>query len=135
MNKHKCRTYFRISGDFDSKEILEKLGIEAYKIKNKGEINHKSKRISFRDEITIGFNDKYDIDVNEMIRETIKALLPKKETLAEIYKKYSVDFYLVIVPEIYSDSDEPNQILSLDRDIIEFLYLTQTEIDLDYYVY
>ena len=135
MNKHKCRTYFLIAGGFEPEEILRKLEVKTDKIQRRGEINHKKKTISIRDEIKIGFNDKYNVDINEMIRETLKEIISKAEALAELKKEYDLDYSLVLVPEIYSDSEKPNQLLSLDRDIIEFLYLTDTVLDLDYYVY
>ena len=135
MKNHKCRTYFRIIGNFNSQEILNALSVKADKVYNKGEIIEKSKRIRENDEITIGFNDEYDVNINVMIRKTIKDLTSKIEILSNLKKELNLEYYLVLVPEIYSDNDEPNQILSLERDIIEFLYLTKTEQDLDYYIY
>ena len=135
MKNHKCRTYFRIIGNFNSQEILNALNVKADKIYNKGEIIEKSKKIRENDEITIGFNDEYDVNINVMIRKTLKDLTSKTELLLNLKKELNLEYYLVLVPEIYSDSDEPNQILSLESDIIEFLYLTKAEQDLDYYIY
>ena len=95
----------------------------------------KSKKVWEYNDVKIGFNDIYSIDINEMIRETLKNLIPQTEMLSKLKKEYSLQYYLVLVPEIYSDSEEPKQYLSLERDVIEFLYLTETEIDMDYYVY
>lgn len=135
MKNHKCRTYFRITGNFNTQEILKTLNVKADKIYNKGEIIEKSKRIRENDEITIGFNDEYDVNINVMLRKTLNDLTSKRELLLNLKKELNLEYYLVLVPEIYSDSDEPNQILSLESDIIEFLYLTKTEQDLDYYIY
>lgn len=135
MKNHKCRTYFRIISNFNSQEILNALNVKADKIYNKGEIIEKSKKIKENDEITIGFNDEYDVNINVMIRKTLKDLTSKTELLLNLKKELNLEYYLVLVPEIYSDSDEPNQILSLESDIIEFLYLTKAEQDLDYYIY
>ncbi len=135
MKKHNCRTYFRITGNFDTKEVLNILDIKADNVFNKGETIEKSKRIREFDEITIGFNNEYDVNINVMIRKTLKDLIPKIAILADLKKTLSLEYYLVLVPEIYSESEVPNQILSLENDIIEFLYLTKTEQDLDYYVY
>jgi len=135
MKKHKCRTYFRIIGNFDTKEVLNLINVEADKIYNKGEISEKSKIVREYDEITIGFNDKYDVNINVMIRKTLKDLTSKTELLASLKKELNLEYYLVLVPEIYTGSEMPNQILSLESDIIEFLYLTKTEQDLDYYIY
>ena len=135
MKNHKCRTYFRIISNFNSQEILNALNVKADKIYNKGVIIEKSKKIKENDEITIGFNDEYDVNINVMIRKTLKDLTSKTELLLNLKKELNLEYYLVLVPEIYSDSDEPNQILSLESDIIEFLYLTKAEQDLDYYIY
>ena len=135
MKNHKCRTYFRIIGDIEANELLSTLNVKADKIVNKGDINPKSKKVWEYNDVKIGLNEKYNVDINEMIRETLKDLIPQTEMLANLKKEYNLGYYLVLVPEIYSDSDEPKQYLSLERDIIEFLYLTETEVDLDYYVY
>ena len=70
-----------------------------------------------------------------MIRKTLKDLTSKTELLASLKKELNLEYYLVLVPEIYTGSEMPNQILSLESDIIEFLYLTKVEQDLDYYIY
>ena len=70
-----------------------------------------------------------------MLRVTLMYLFDKVEELNGISKLYDVKYYLVVVPELYSDNEDVHQILSLDSDIIEFLYLTKTIYDLDYYVY
>ena len=135
MKNHKCRTYFIVTGDFNANDILNALDVENYEIFKKGEEYKISKRKREFDEIKIGFNKNYNVDINEMIRETLKDIINKTELLSKLKKEYNLDYALVLVPEIYSDSEEPNPLLSLDRDIIEFLYLTETDIDLDYYVY
>jgi hypothetical protein len=135
MKNHKCRTYFIITGDFNAKDVLNALEVDNYEVFNKGEEYKISKRKREFDEIKIGFHDNYNVDINEMIRATLKGLINKTDVLKTLKKELSLDYALVLVPEIYSDSEEPKQILSLDRDIIEFLYLTETDIDLDYYVY
>ena len=83
----------------------------------------------------IGFNDTYDVNVNNMFRSTLKDLLGKEERLAELKSELGLDYYLVAVPEIASKGDEVHQILSLDADIVEFLYLSKATHDLDYYIF
>lgn len=123
--KNLCRTYFSIDGEFDVFDVKEKLNINNIEI-------HTEKNKNY---IIIGNNDKYDVDVNKMIRITLKDLFNKIDILNEIYDKYNVKFYLEIVPEINGNSEEVHPILSLDHDIIEFIYLTKTIHDLDYYIY
>ena len=58
-----------------------------------------------------------------MIRRTIKELLGREELLLSIQQKYCAEIYLEVVPWIVANSDEPRQILSLEEDIIKFLYI------------
>ena len=120
---HRCRTYFAIYGAEDINAICDALSLGKcdLQIENHG--------------IRIGYNENYRTDINEMIRETLAPVIDKTEILSALAKELSLEYYLALVPEIASDSDEPNQMLSIDEDIIEFLYLTKTKLDLDYYVY
>ena len=70
-----------------------------------------------------------------MLRKTLKDLFGKEKVLVELKQQYNFEYFLARVPEIYSESDEPNQILSLEPDIIKFLCETETIDDLDYYIY
>ena len=87
-----------------------------------------------RHRFVLGFNENYNVDVNEMLRVTLKDLFGKEEQIKKLKKEFSLSAILEIVPVIASNSNEPNQYLSLERDIIEFLYKSETDIDLDYYV-
>ncbi len=133
--EHQCRTYFSVKGEFDVESFLQKTELKADKIVKKGEINEKSRLLAECDEIKIGFNNSYDVNINVMIRKTIKDLLPKSDILAQFKKENNLEYYLVLVPEIATISDEPKQLLSLESDIIDFLHKTETAVDLDYYVY
>ena len=73
----------------------------------------------------------YDVYVSNMINKVINNL--DKEKLNDLKNKYNLDYYLVIKPEI--NINDIKQCLSLDDNIIEFLYLTKTHLDLDYYLY
>ncbi len=135
MKKHSCRTHFRISGFFDVQNVLDALQVSPYRVVRRGDALPVANRFAVRDTIDIGFNNSYHVDVNEMIRVTLKDLIPKIDTLVELKKAHQLEYYLVIVPEIEHDSEEPAPLLSLDDDIIEFLYLTKTKHDVDYYIY
>lgn len=82
----------------------------------------------------MGLNEQYNVDVNEMIRLTLKNLLGKEDKIREMQKLFSVQTALEIVPYIVAESEEPTQLLSLDDDIIAFLYKSCTAHDLDYYI-
>ena len=81
--------------------------------------------------LKINKNINYDVYVSNMINNVINKL--DKEKLNDLRNKYNLDYYLVIKPEIYIN--DIKQCLSLDDNIIEFLYLTKTHLDLDYYLY
>ena len=85
--------------------------------------------------IEIGLNKNYDVDINNMIRKTIFDLLGKEEEIKKYLKQNKIEEFLEIVPEIASKSNESKPILSLDEDIIEFLYKSGIRMDLDYYIY
>lgn len=146
MEKHECRTYFSLNFDFDIKKnagllkkrrdckpeeigILNKKEAEGAVIKAFGIIPEWE-----RHRFVLGFNENYNVDVNEMLRVTLKDLFGKEEQIKKLKKEFSLSAILEIVPVIASNSNEPNQYLSLERDIIEFLYKSETDIDLDYYV-
>lgn len=79
-------------------------------------------------------NSRYDVDVNNMLRVTLQPFFGKEAELKRIAGQYGVEFVLEVVPELQANSTEPTPILSLDKDIIAFLYLSDTIHDLDLYV-
>ncbi len=83
--------------------------------------------------LNIGKNYEYNVDFNVMVRKSLGILIDKVSELKYLKKKYSLQYYLERVPTLTVDGVNP--ILSFDRDILEFLYLTGTEDDLDYYIY
>ena len=122
---HKCLTYFYIHSDksIDSKEIIKLL-----------ELNENSISKVTEQSIEIGRCSSYDVNINNMIRYTIKELLGKEELLLELKEKYNLEYYLSKVVDLDDDCDEPTPILGLEADVIEFLYKTKTIDDLDYYL-
>ncbi|MBR2984551.1 MAG: hypothetical protein IKC60_03500 [Clostridia bacterium] len=84
----------------------------------------------------MGRNEVYNVDLNVMVRETLKDLFEKEKILLELKRKYHLTYYLERVIHIYADTENNiNPILSLAPDIVAFLYKSDTEDDLDYYVY
>ena len=127
MYQRDCLTYFRVMYDisnFDPYDFCASLDIP-YEVYEK-----------FGTDccIEIGRNERFNLDINVMIRETLRDLFGKEEILKILKEKYNLEYFLERVPTIIKDSTESNQILSLDNDIIEFLYRTQTKDDLDYFI-
>ena len=127
----KCRDAIRKGEDFSPEDVgilnkkeIEKFLIDEFSVVPIWEKHH----------FIIGYNDNYDEDVNNMIRVTLNALLGKEEKLKQMQERFSVHIILEIVPYIPYRSREPNQILSLEKDIISFLYETNIEMDIDYYI-
>ena len=146
MGKHSCKTYFSVNFEFDSvknavflKErrdclpedigIFNKNEVEKFIVDNFG-ITPKWNRHRF----IIGTNKNYDVDVNKMLAITLKDLFGKEDKIKKMQERFSVTCFLEIVPYIASQSEEPSQILSLNKQIIDFLYSSNTSMDLDYYV-
>ena len=123
MKKHTCYTYFAVYGDIPDEVFRSALSLE------KGQLTAE------RGKLKLGTCRTYTVDLNEMYRETLSLLRGKEAILADLRTRYSLTYYLVAVPEIVSGCEEPSPILSLSPDIVEFLYLTGTVQDLDYYVY
>ena len=120
---NECKTYFAVfyNDGFDKKDFCETLLLDEVQLDT-----------FYKKKLIIGFNEKYEVDINDMIRKTIKPLLGKEDELDMLRRKYNLKYYLALVPTIKVDGVHP--ILSLAPDIIEFLYLTGTEEDLDYYI-
>lgn len=82
----------------------------------------------------VGRNECYDIDVNRMLRVTLKGLFQNARALKQLAEKYHLSLFLTVVPTLVAGSEEPSQYLSLERDIVEFLYFSGAKLDFDYYV-
>ena len=117
-----CLTYFSVvfNEAFDLVDFCSQLGLDYDYIKNYGSDKH----------VEIGRNELFNIDINVMVRESIKDLIGKEDILVKLKNKYNLEYYLERVLGIYVDGIHP--ILSLDSDIIEFLYKSKT---IDFNVY
>lgn len=123
-----CLTYFRVlfDKDFDLEDFCQQLGLDFEVLKDFCE----------EDWLEVGRNEVYNVDLNVMVRETLKDLFEKEKILLELKRKYHLTYYLERVIHIYADTENNiNPILSLAPDIVAFLYKSDTEDDLDYYVY
>ena len=131
-SKNECYTYFNIVGDFDPDEVTERLGLapdETWKIGDTRRDGEKFDFASWR----YGRCDRYDVYTENQMRKTIEKLIDKVGELNRIREENDVEFYLVIVPELYVD--EINPCLAPSLDVIDFCHATRTKIDIDLYLY
>lgn len=146
MENHSCKTYFTFQFDFDRKKNIELLRNsldcepEQIGIYNKDEAEQAIiellgvQPVWFRHSFEIGRTEAYSVYVSDMVRVTLKDLIGKEQQILAIKQRFNLTTSLIIVPYIIADSEQPNQCLSLDDDVIEFLYKSGTSMDLDYYV-
>ncbi len=130
--RNECYTYFRITGDFDPTHVTQLLGLHPDKAWKIGDSRRNGTIYDFAS-WEIGRCDKYDVFVENQMRQTISLLLDKVELLNQIRNSNDVQFVLEIVPTIFAGDTAPCLAPSLD--IIDFCHATRTEIDIDMYIY
>lgn len=145
MDKHTCATSFSLVLNYDDDKLhsLDNLGrctFDEIGASDKDEISQAivsalgvTPVYSFG-RLVIGRNDDYQVYVSDMVRVTLRDLFGKEDIIVRLKKRFNLASYLLIVPYIATNSEDVNQCLSLDDDIIEFLYKTGTSMDLDYYI-
>lgn len=131
QERTKCYTYFRIAGIFNPDTLSQMLGIYPEKSRKIGDIKKNGTKYDFA-VWEYGYCKDYDVIVDNQMQKTIAPLLSKTDILKEIRKKYDVNFYLEIIPEIICGETTPCLAPSLD--VMKFCCDTQTEIDIDLYV-
>ena len=131
-NDDKCYTYFSIRGEFEPDVITDMLGLKPFEICKIGDLSSSGKpyQTACWD---YGKCEEYDIETEKQMLKTISNLIPKISILKQIREKYDVEFYLEVVPEIYSYNSHPCLAPSLN--VIDFCHETRTNLDIDLYVY
>ncbi len=122
-----CLTYFLVKhgeNNFDIEHFAKCLGLDVELLKHFGTSTT----------IEIGRNEYYDADINVMVRVSIKDLIGKEDILKRLKNQYNLEYFIERVPIISGDENSPRQKLSIDDDIIEFMYKSGTQDDLDYFV-
>jgi len=130
--RNSCYTYFKITGYFNPDAISAFLGLFPTKHWHIGDLRNNGTPYDFA-LWEYGRCDEYDVLVGNQMMKTIENLIPKTDALCQIKKQYNVDFTLEIVPSIYANDVDPS--LSPNREVIEFCYKTNTNIDIDLYVF
>lgn len=145
---HQCRVYFKISFPYDKEKFLSYIH---QKVAPK-DIRPEDISVLYMDEVEkelqelgatyekkthhfqVNKNEEYQVYISDMVRDVIVPFVGKEKYLLHLQKKYDLSYTLEIVPTIDLTSQEVRPCLSLDPDIIAFLYLTNTQFDLDYYI-
>jgi hypothetical protein len=73
-------------------------------------------------------------DVEGQCLRIVRQLHGNIDALAQFRRQYQAKFWLEVVPEYVVDAEQ-NPYIGFSREIIEFCYLTGTEIDVDVYHY
>ncbi len=132
MSKNSCCTCFSIIGDFDENSIIKILGLTPFKKHNKSDLRVDGKEYGFSI-LKYAKYSEYDNIVANQMEKTISELYPLFDKLLYIKEKFNVKFYLEVKVEMYVGEQTPA--LAPSNKVIEFLYLTGTEIDIDTYLY
>lgn len=130
--RNHCYTYFKITGDFNPDDITRIIGLNPSKCWHTGELRKDGTPFDFS-LWEYGRCNEYDVYVENQMMKTIQDLILKMDILCKIKELYKAYFTLEIVPSIYVG--EINPCLAPNREVIEFCYKTETEIDIDMYVF
>lgn len=131
-NGSRCRTYFRITGDFDPAEITDMLGLQPEAAWKKGDLRTNGTAYDFS-AWKFGSCREYDIETAVQMEKTIAPLLSKTEILKEIARLYGAGFTLEVVPTICT-ADESLPCLAPSLKVMRFCCETGTELDIDLYL-
>ena len=131
--RNRCRTYFKITGDFDPDEVTALLGLQPDEARRIGEPWGSKGDVNRTASWSFGRCVEYDPYVEAQMRKTIAPLLDKGDLLNRIREENNVEFWLVIVPEIHAGDTNP--CLAPTLDVIDFCHATRTQIDIDMYVF
>ncbi len=129
---NKCYTYFKITGKFKPDDISDILKLTPTKQWNIDDTRKNNTRYDFS-LWEFGRCDTYDVFVEKQMMKTIKPLTSKINELCKIKEMYDAYFTLEIVPSLYVG--EINPCLAPNKDVIKFCYETDTNIDIDLYLF
>jgi len=147
MEETSCYSYFSIGSNgvrkdglgfvanensiFDPDYISDKLAIQPFDIHRKGA----ARKYGVGPYPSSGWSALKQTEpvfyVNEQCLKIVRELREKIPLLLEIKQEFDVFFCLEIVPYSYNGQTPA---ITFDREVIEFCYLTGTEIDVDLYV-
>jgi hypothetical protein len=120
------------NSDFDPDYITEKLNIKPHNTKKMGCLRPNGNGNFPFSSWTACYQTEPTLDVEKQCLNIVRILKEKIPILLDIKAKFDVEFCINIVPQIYN---EASPAIIFNKEIIEFCYLTGTEIGVDIYVY
>lgn len=127
--------YFALKGDdFDPSIITERLGIkpsDSWKKGFKRKPNAKELKFSFWSFSTVP--GEGNIFIGELVNKIINELEDKIDEIIKLKEEFNLYSVLEVVLEIDTNPEMSSPALSFDLRVINFLYKTQTDIDVDIY--
>lgn len=148
MEKTNCYSYFSISSngriengvgfianpnsDFEPAYITSKVGLQPFRIKKMGTARKNGHGIYPFSGWSACKQTEPAIDAEEQCLRIVRSLRDKIPALLAIKEEFDVSFSIIIVPSVYN---EESPVLGFNKEIIEFCYLTGTEIGIDLYVF
>ncbi len=81
-----------------------------------------------------GVNEEYDVDLNVMVKKTIKNFIGKEERIKKFLEENMCELYIEVVLYLTKSSQEPTPILPPDEEVVEFLHKSGAKLDIDYYI-
>lgn len=148
MDNTNCYSYFSIvsAGDildgkgfiakdnsfFHPNDITKILGIEPFETRVTGQKRKYGGGTCPFSEWSACKQTEPALDAHEQCLKIVRQLQSFVDKLNEIRQIYNVNFSIVIVPGVYN---QEAPVLWFSNEIIEFCYLTKTEISIDMYIY
>ena len=133
-NKYNTHVYFSLVGEsFNPEKITDKLAIlptESWQTGDKGKYK---KELTFSSwKLSTEKGSEY-LDIDKLVNEIIHKLKEKIDIINELKHKYQLDSVLQIVLDIDLNPDQSTPFLGHDLETIDFLFKTQTKMDIDIY--
>lgn len=132
-NPNECYVYFAITGDFHLNEVLPLFDVQPFECWDKDDIRKADNKPFGFSLIKYNKIDEYDPYVDKMMEKCIAPFLDKVDLLNSLREKYTLEYYLTIVPSLVVDNINPCLAPSLK--VMEFCVKTKTKIDCDLYLY
>ncbi|MDI9310250.1 MAG: DUF4279 domain-containing protein [Limnohabitans sp.] len=134
MEKTGTYVYFALKGEnFDFNLITDRLGIQPTEVSNVGEQGRYTSSLSFGSWILSTERGKEDIFIDNLINEIVDKLFGKIDIINELKKKFQLESVLEIVMYVDVNEEVSTPALNYNLKAIEFLFKTQTVVDVDIY--